>query len=167
MPVLATEALQTAMAGARSGETSGGGFGARRSDPLAALKSAISTAERENVVDGALIQEAKVVLATQPLRNAMERRDVAGLRVAIVAAEGKAEVDAALVKVSVGKRCLRSVTHVLYCQWHPTPPNMICLAPYLPHITSENTTTPHPVSTPPLPHVTPYHTCTVCRHHPT
>ena len=114
MPVLATEVLQTAMAGARSGEASGGGFGARRSEPFAALKSAISTAECENVVDGALIQEAKVLLATQLLRNAMERRDVAGLRAAIVAAEGEAEVDVAVVEVSVGKRCLGSAIRAQY-----------------------------------------------------
>ena len=98
---------------ARSGEASGGGFG-RHSDPLAALKSAISTAERENVVDGALIQEAKVLLATQPLRNAMERRDVARLRAAIVAAEWMAEVDVAVVEVSVGKRCLGSAIRAQY-----------------------------------------------------
>ena len=114
MPVLATEVLQTAMARARSGEASGGWFGARRSDPLAALKSAISTAERENVVDGAMIQEAKVLLATQTLRNAMERRDVAGLRAAIVAAEGEAEVDVAVVEVSVEKRCMGSAIRAQY-----------------------------------------------------
>ena len=114
MPVLATEVLQTAMARARSGEASGGGFGVCRSDPLAALKSAISTAERENLVDGAVIQEAKVLLATQPLRNAMERRDVAGLRAAIVAVEGEAEVDVAVVEVSVGKRCMGSATRAQY-----------------------------------------------------
>ena len=119
MPVLATEVLQTAMASVSSGEASGGGIEARHSDPLAALKSAISTEERENVVGGALIQEAKVLLATQPLRNAMERRDVAGLRAAIVAAEGEAEVDVAVVEVSVEKRCMGSAIRAQYISVAP------------------------------------------------
>ena len=56
------------------------------------------------------------VIATERLRAAMEKRDVAGLRAAIVAAEGEAEADAAVVEVSVGKRCLVSVTRAQYYQ---------------------------------------------------
>ena len=52
------------------------------------------------MVDVAVIQEAKVLLATQPLRTAMERRDVAGLRAAITVAEGEAEADLAVIEVS-------------------------------------------------------------------
>ena len=45
-----------------------------------------------------------VLLATQPLRGAMERRDVAGLRVAITVTEG--EVEAALAILEEAKALL-------------------------------------------------------------
>ena len=97
------------MDGARQGGAPGGaigsggfglGFWSRPPDPLSALKLAIATAEAEGVVDAAVIQEAKVLLATQPLRAAMERRDVAGLRTAITVAEGEVEADLAVIEVS-------------------------------------------------------------------
>ena len=66
--------------------------------PLPALHSAITTAE--GVVDAAVIQEAKILLATQPLHAAMERRDVAGLRTAIAIAEGEAGADGVIIEVS-------------------------------------------------------------------
>ena len=47
-----------------------------------------------------LVQEAKSLLATQLLRAAMERRDVAGLRAAITVAEGEVEADRAIIEVS-------------------------------------------------------------------
>ena len=50
----------------------------------------------------ALVQEAKTLLATQPLRAAIERRDVAGLKAAITVAEGEAEADPAVIEVSEG-----------------------------------------------------------------
>ena len=87
--------------GAPSGAVGFGfAFGLRPPDPLSALKSAIATAEAEGVVDAAVIQEAKVLLATQPLRAAMERRDVAGLRTAIAVAEAEAEADGAIIEVN-------------------------------------------------------------------
>ena len=57
--------------------------------------------------------------ATQRLRTAMEKRDVAGLRAAIVAAEGEAEVDVAVVEVSVGKRCMGSAIRVQHLSVAP------------------------------------------------
>ena len=78
----------------------GSGFALRPPDPLSALKSAIATAEGEGVVDVEVIQEARVLLATQPLRAAIERRDVAGLKAAITVAEGDAEADPAVIEVS-------------------------------------------------------------------
>ena len=83
--------------------------------PLAALQSAIATAEAEGMVDATVIQEAKILLATQPLRAAMERRDVAGLRVAIAVADGEAEADRAIIEVSGGLIGVRR--YILY-----TPP---------------------------------------------
>ena len=106
---LPTKLLQEAMDGARQGGAPGGaigpggfgfGFGLRPPDPLSALKSAIATAEAEGVVDATVIQEAKVLLATQPLRAAMERRDVSGLRTAIIVAKGEAGADGAIIEVS-------------------------------------------------------------------
>ena len=77
----------------------------------------------------AVIQEAKVLLATQSLRAAMERRDVAELRAAIVAAEGEAEVDVALVEVGVSGRGVWDVSHVYSTisdtQHHDLPPNWV------------------------------------------
>ena len=64
------------------------------------LKSAIAKAEAEGLVPTALVQEAKTLLATQPLRAAIEWRHVAGLRVAITVAEGEAEADPAIIEVS-------------------------------------------------------------------
>ena len=62
--------------------------------------AAIATAEAEGVVDATVIQEAKILLATQSLRAAMERRDVVGLRTAIAVAEGEAGADGAIIEVS-------------------------------------------------------------------
>ena len=79
------------------------GFGFRPPgppDPLSALKLAIARAEAEGVVDVTVIQEAKVLLATQPLCAAMERHDVVGLRTAIAVAEGEEEADRAIIEVS-------------------------------------------------------------------
>ena len=59
---LPTELLREAMEGAR------GGGGARA---LATLQSAITTAEGAEGVEEEVIQEAKTLLATQPLRTAM------------------------------------------------------------------------------------------------
>ena len=102
---LMREAMDRAREGVPTGATTGfGGFGSglalRPPDPLPALKSAIATAEGEGVVDVEVIREAKVLLATQPLCAAMERRDVAGLRAAITVAEGEAEADLAVIEVS-------------------------------------------------------------------
>ena len=88
--VLATEQLREAMDGAREG--AGGA--------LTTLKSAIATAEAAEGVDGAMLQEAKTLLAPMPLRKAMEQREVAGLKTAIEVAEGNADVDRAIVEVS-------------------------------------------------------------------
>ena len=66
---------------------------------LSELKSAIATAEAGGVVDATVIQEAKVLLATQPLCAAMRRRDLAELKAAIKVAEGEAEADAAIIEV--------------------------------------------------------------------
>ena len=94
MLALPAELLREAMDGAREG-----GEGA-----LAALQSAIATSETAEGVDGgvggAMLQDAKTLLATQPLRKAMERREVVGLRAAIDVAEGNVDVDGAVVKVS-------------------------------------------------------------------
>ena len=102
---LMREAMDRAREGVPTGATTGfGGFGSgfalRPPDPLLVLKSAIATAEGEGVVDVEVIREAKVLLATQPLCAAMERRDVAGLRAAITVAEGEAEADLAVIEVS-------------------------------------------------------------------
>ena len=67
---------------------------------LSTLRSNIATAEADGVVDAEVIREAKVLLATQPLHTAMERRDVAGLKAAITVAEGEAEADLAVIEVS-------------------------------------------------------------------
>ena len=90
--VLATELLQEAMHGACEG-----GWHIHKA---LNLKSAIATAEAAEGVDGAMIQEAKTLLATKPLRTAMARRDVAQLRAAIEVAEGEVDVDGAVVEVS-------------------------------------------------------------------
>jgi len=68
------------------------------------LKPAIAKAEAEGLVPTALVQEAKTLLATQPLRAAIERRDVAGLKAAITVAEGEAEADPAVIEVSEAHR---------------------------------------------------------------
>ena len=90
---LATKALREAMQGARAG---GGG--------TVALQSAIATAEGAEGVEAELIQEAKTLLATllatQPLRTAIARREAAGLAAAIEAVDGQADVDPAVVVVS-------------------------------------------------------------------
>ena len=52
------------------------------------------------MVDTEVIKEAKVLLATQPLRSAMKQRDVAGLRSAIPVAEAEAEADRATIEAS-------------------------------------------------------------------
>ena len=113
--VLPTELLREAMDGARQlGATSAtrvgsefgggggfefGGYRARRIDPLATLKSAIAIAAAEGV-DGAMLQEAKTLLATKQLQTAMEQREVAGLRAAIEVAEREVAVDRTVVEVS-------------------------------------------------------------------
>ena len=96
--VLPTELLQEAMAGAR------GGGGDRA---LATLQSAITTAEGAEGVEEVVIQEAKTLLATQPLHAAIARREVAGLAAAIEAADGVADVDPAVVEVSGEGDCER------------------------------------------------------------
>ena len=116
--MVAADELQSAMIGARGGGAGAtrpgglgsgggfgfglggfGGFGSALTDPLAALKSAIATAEAAEGVDEAMLQEAKTLLATQPLQTAMAQRDVATLRTAIEVAEGNADVDRAVVEV--------------------------------------------------------------------
>ena len=115
--MLVTELLREAMDGAQQlgasatrggggfGGVGGGGFGvggygARRVDPLATLKSAIATAEAAEGVDGAMLQEAMILLATKPVQMAMEQRKVAGLKAAIEVAEGEVAVDRTVVEVS-------------------------------------------------------------------
>ena len=88
--VLVTELLREAMD--RTRECVGGA--------LAMLKTTIATAEEAEGVDGAVLQEAKTLLVTQPLRKAMEQREVVRLRAAIEVAEGNADVDRAIVEVS-------------------------------------------------------------------
>ena len=88
--VLPTELLREAMDRTREG--AGGA--------LTTLKSAIATAEAEEGVDGAMLQEAMILLATKPLQTAMEQRQVAGLRAAIEVAEGEVAVDRTVVEVS-------------------------------------------------------------------
>ena len=73
-------------------------------DPLGVLKSAIATAEAEEGVDGAMLQEAMILLATKPLQMAMEQREVAVLRAAIEVAEGEVAVDRTVVEVSGRQR---------------------------------------------------------------
>ena len=92
--VLATEQLREAMDRTREG--AGGA--------LTTLKSAIATAEAEEGVDGAMLQEAMILLATKPLQMAMERRKVAGLKKAIEVAEGEVAVDRTVVEVSGRQR---------------------------------------------------------------
>ena len=93
--VLATEALQ----------------GAIERHDLMQLRMALLSAETDKGVDsvvveaakgvdGAMIQEAKTLLATQPLRTAMTQREVAGLRAAIEVAEREVAVDRTVVEVS-------------------------------------------------------------------
>ena len=88
--VLATEQLREAMDRTREG--AGGA--------LTTLKSAIATAEAAEGVDGAMLQEAKTLLATKPLETAMEQREVAGLRATIGVAEREVAVDRTVVEVS-------------------------------------------------------------------
>ena len=64
--------------------------------PLERLRSALAV----EGVDGAVLQEAKTLLATKPLQTAMEQREVVRLRAAIEVAEGNADVDRAIVEVS-------------------------------------------------------------------
>ena len=80
---------------------------------LTTLKSAIATAEAEEGVDGAMLQEAKTLLATKPLQTAMEQREVAGLSVAIEVAEGNADVDRAIVEVS---ECAHAGTRTVHAR---------------------------------------------------
>ena len=68
--------------------------------PVLVLRSAIATAEAEEGVDAGVVQEAKTLLASQTLREAMERREGVGLRAAIEVAYGEVEVDGAVVEVS-------------------------------------------------------------------
>ena len=51
-------------------------------------------------VDGAVLQEAKTLLATKPLQTAMEQREVAVLKKAIEVAEREVAVDRTVVEVS-------------------------------------------------------------------
>ena len=88
--VLPTELLREAMDRTREG--AGGA--------LTTLKSAIATAEAAGGVDGAMLQEAMILLATKPLQTAMEQRKVAGLKKAIEVAEGEVAVDRTVVEVS-------------------------------------------------------------------
>ena len=88
--VLPTEQLREAMDRTREG--AGGA--------LTTLKSAIATAEAAEGVDGAMLQEAMILLATKPLQTAMEQREVAVLRAAIEVAEGEVAVDRTVVEVS-------------------------------------------------------------------
>ena len=97
MQVLPTELLREAMDGARQLEASATGFGR---GPLGMLESAIATAEAAEGVDGAMLQEAMLLLATKPLQMAMEQRQVAGLKAAIEVAEGEVAVDRTVVEVS-------------------------------------------------------------------
>ena len=92
--VLATEQLWEAMDRTREG--AGGA--------LTTLKSAIATAEAAEGVDGAMLQEAMILLATKPLQMAMEQRQVAGLKKAIEVAEGEVAVDRTVVEVSGRQR---------------------------------------------------------------
>lgn len=99
--------LRTASNGSNGGFLGlGGGDGsaAKASDPLderlATLESAIATADREKVGDTELIQEAKTLLATQPLRVAIEQGDTKALMAAIWKAERAAEADGTVIKVS-------------------------------------------------------------------
>ena len=85
-----TEQLREAMDRTREG--AGGA--------LTTLKSAIATAEAAEGVDGAMLQEAKTLLATKPLETAMEQREVAGLRATIGVAEREVAVDRTVVEVS-------------------------------------------------------------------
>ena len=110
---------------------------------LVQLQIAMLTAEKETV-DATVIQEAKVLLATQPLRAAMERRDVAGLRTAIAVAEGEAEVDEAMIKVSGG--CYIQGSDAIYFTHHP-PPTTHHPPPHHPP-----PTTPPPHHPPPITH---------------
>ena len=89
---LPTDLMREAMDRARKGAPGG--------NSLLALESAIATAGAEGAVDATVIQGAKVLLATQSLRTAMEQRDVAGLRVAITVAEGEEEANRAIIEVS-------------------------------------------------------------------
>ena len=91
---LATEQLREAMDRTREG--AGGA--------LTTLKSAIATAEAAEGVDGAMLQEAMILLATKPLQTAMEQRQVAGLKAAIEVAEGEVAVDRTVVEVSGRQR---------------------------------------------------------------
>ena len=101
--LLATEVLQTAVDGA----CVSGASRLRSIHALSVLKLAVAKAENEQVVDVALVEEAKTILVTQPLRKAIERRDEAELRAAVVAAEGKANADGQVLKV---RFILRSYT---------------------------------------------------------
>ena len=93
--LLATEVLQTAVDGA----CVSGASRLRSIHALSVLKLAVAKAEDEQVVDVALVEEAKTILVTQPLRKAIEGRDEAELRAAVVAAEGKANADGRVLKV--------------------------------------------------------------------
>ena len=70
-----------------------------------------------------MIQEAKTLLATKPLRTAMARRDVAQLRAAIEVVEGEEDVDGAVVEVSGcgqrtrARRAMRAI-HVIIERLH-------------------------------------------------
>jgi len=72
------------------------------------LRLAIAAAEKEKVVESGLLEEsalekareALLVLVIQPVRIAMERGEVMGIKSAIMVAEGEAEADRAVIKVS-------------------------------------------------------------------
>ena len=87
-------------------------------------------------VDGAMLEEATILLATKPLQTAMEQRQVAelkvaGLKKAIEVAEGTVDVDRAVVEVS-GRSTRTFAVNAIHarcaCWTHSpaTPPNHVC-----------------------------------------
>ena len=129
--------------------------------PLPALRSNIATAEAEGVVDAEVIEEAKVLLATQTLRSATERRDVAGLRTAITVAESEAEADRATIEASRAQD--KGQMFYTLCTT-PYPPRIArsllhntCHLPPINHHLSSITHHPSPSPIPPPP-ATSHHT---------
>jgi len=72
------------------------------------LRLAIAAAVKEKAVESGLLEESALekaramlpVLVIQPLRMAMERGEVIEIKSAIMVAEGEAEADPAVIKVS-------------------------------------------------------------------